>query len=112
LGQLRELFPSSIDHPSFSRWKQDLTRALSSRSFASFHDRLSGGVAPSRSSPMEGNWLSNPDLARRMYGVPRGRPIELVDHYTEDLFAQVEPASRVFFVWNLVPGAFHLIEGV
>lgn len=108
LGQLK-LLPG-VKEPALRGWFASLPEMLKGRSFASYHDRLSGELAP-RLSPESGA-LTNDQLSARFYNhVSRsdGRALELIDHLTDGIFPGL---PRAYFHWQLHPRAHHLIEGV
>jgi hypothetical protein len=122
LGQLRVLLGSAGPDPRLSETKRTIVRALAGRSWASFHDRVSGALAPSSPDPfLAERRLSDEELIETFYahhridspeapliGVDGSLP--LLDHLTADLF----PSEREhrYFVWELMPGQYHLIEAV
>ncbi len=133
LGQFRFLDQHACLGSGFRRWKETLSDCLEGRSFASFHDRLSGEACPVV-SPLEtaSDVVSDSDILSRFYGGATGargldsrasgrgwtggkRSVQaasqgvLLDHLTGDLFPG---HSRTFFHWEIVPGYHHLIEAV
>jgi hypothetical protein len=111
LGQLPLLYPAAVDAPSFAAWKAELAECLARRRWASFHDRLSGPLAPrltGLSEPFPGP-LAEVDLLRRFFPPTGGDRVELEDHATADLFPG---HARCFLAWEIRPGYFHLIEAV
>ncbi len=109
-------------------WQKNLPEFLSLRSWVSFHDRLSGGLRPNiqdgevrqKTRPSdtdrgfararEAEPVSNETLVREFYAGAAG---ELDDHETENFFRGLMPSAQFhYFVWQLVPGRFHLIEGL
>lgn len=120
LGQLRALLQvSSADAPELVRVREAVRQALNGRSWASFHDRVSGFVRPSfeglRSADAR---LSDEELLAAAYdGSTSGAGAgggggegELLDHLTEGFFPADLP--HAYLVWELAPGLFHLIEAV
>jgi hypothetical protein len=117
LGQIPFLDTDAALGDSFARWKRDLNEVLADRSWASFHDRLSGPLAPALSQP-EGDFplpLTDSELLDKLYhrrtGSPGNpeRPVELLDHLTGDLFPGL---PRRYLSWRLTPNYWHLIECV
>jgi hypothetical protein len=113
LGQVRFL----MDDEAFARWsrafRQDLVPALAGRPWVSFHDRLSGRLAPDlRRAPESDRLLGDDELLARFYvRLPEtARTYELTDHLTAGLWSAALP--RRYFSWEIAPGRFHLIEGV
>lgn len=115
LGQLRALLAvASSEAAELCRIKAEVRRVLAGRSWASFHDRVSGRLRPSFEQPLiADSRLSDAEVLSSLY-VPDEPGLtgesELLDHLTERLF----PAERehVYFYWELEPGSFHLIEAV
>ena len=109
LGQLSVIHEEEAE---LSARKRRVTALLASRagSWASFHDRVSGPVAPElpREGVRESRRLSDAEIIERFYQRTSGARVELVDHRTEGLFE----ASRThdYFAWALRPGQHHLIE--
>jgi hypothetical protein len=111
LGQLGGLDPAAAAAPGYSAWKAHLARALAGRSWATFHDRLSGPLAPclpggSADAPAS---LTDEEVAARLYRAAAVPAVELLSHDTADLWPD---RPRVFFAWEITPGWHHLIEGV
>jgi len=95
---------------SYEHWLRALPDALGDRSWASFHDRVSGPVCPhglddQRPAP----WSSTEDLVRLHYPPTDDPALALFDHRTDGLRRDV---ARWHFVWELAPGLFHLIEAL
>jgi hypothetical protein len=98
--------------PELDAIKSTVRSAIQGRSFCSFHDRVSGALAPSFAGvlPSARRW-SDAEVIRHAYDVRSlGGPVELHDHSTEGLFPATLPHS--YFHWELSPGQHHLIEGV
>lgn len=116
LGQLRGLLAvDDSDGPEFTRIKSAIAEATRGRSWASFHDRVSGTARPTCERPMIANSrLSDAEILELLYSETplerRGRDLKLIDHLTEGLFPENLPHS--YFSWELQPGRFHLIEAV
>jgi hypothetical protein len=109
LGQVAYLDPAAAESPSFAPWKAALARVLAGRDWASFHDRLSGPVAPQLAglSALLPAGITNDELVARFYATAAGG--ELEDHGTADLFPAL---PRRFLAWQIVPERHHLIEAV
>lgn len=115
LGQVRVLLgASSEEEPAFVRVREEVRRALANRSYASYHDRVSGHPRPEGSDkPMiADDQLSNAELVESLYPADTrvGEDAELLDHFTQGFFPR--DLEHAYFVWELEPGWFHLIEGV
>jgi hypothetical protein len=116
LGQLRVLTGAETpDDPRLTRIRAAVARAIEGRSWASFHDRLSGLSAP-EVDPMvlSEARLDDAAIVRRFYpsladaAQPIGEAGELLDHLTAGFFPPERP--HAYFSWPLMPGVFHLIE--
>jgi hypothetical protein len=118
VGQFRVLLgAASADDPRFARLRASLLGAIGSRSFASFHDRVSGSIEPvldgavvidRRALDREIVELfypgsDDPDSMIRADGSGR-----LLDHLTADFFPPDRP--HAYFSWEISPRTFHLIE--
>ncbi len=120
LGQLRVLLGAKDPADErLSRAKREIVAALAGRSWASFHDRVSGPLKPDPSEPLAAERrLSDEELLEAYYGhhvLERGPALigsdgkhPLLDHLTGDLFDNARPHR--YFVWELMPGQYHLIE--
>jgi hypothetical protein len=113
LGQVRVLLGATTDDDArLDGVRRTVANATRGRSWASFHDRVSGELEP----VLEGRYdaaarLSDDELRERFYATttPDGAPPPpLLDHLTAGFF----PADRphAYFTWPLLPGVFHLIE--
>jgi hypothetical protein len=112
LGQVRFL----LDDDAFDTWtaafRARVVPALDGREWASFHDRVSGFVAPELGDACESmTALDDAALLARFYAHPRASRsgTDLTDHLASGLWAPAMP--RRYFSWELAPGRFHLIEG-
>jgi len=95
---------------SYERWLRGLPDVMAGRSWASFHDRLSGPVRPrdvDGSRPVA--WSPAEELVRRHYPLTDDPSLALFDHRTGGLRPDV---PRWQWVWDLAPGAFHLVEAM
>lgn len=113
LGQFRLLLESPREEEVLDAWKRKLRQLLSGRSWASVHDRVSGSLTPRlMTQPLALPFrLSDDALIQRFYS-PAAAPGggELFDHLTSGFFCETDP--HTYFVWQLGPKAWHLIEGV
>ncbi len=111
LGQLSLLLQSRPGDASkaMAAWKSQLVRkTLEGRSWASFHDRVSGKLAPRFEQPyLSPARLTDGEIVAKLYTDPQGE-VELADHETDGLF----PAAREhsYFRWDLTREWIHLIE--
>ncbi|HVZ35787.1 MAG TPA: hypothetical protein VG963_25345, partial [Polyangiaceae bacterium] len=78
----------------------------------SFHDRVSGPLAPSLEEPIaaEQRWSDRELLEQAYYGAEGEIGGALLDHGTEGFFPERLP--HLYLRWELAPGSFHLIEAV
>jgi len=117
LGQLRVL--TGAREPSDPRLvaiRRAVARATAGRSWASFHDRVSGTAAPEVDPVVHAeSRLDDAAVVRRFYpsllderDSTRGDSPELLDHLTEGFFPSDRP--HAYFSWPLMPGVHHLIE--
>ena len=111
LGQLRFLVKESSEGAVFERLRNTLPALLEGRSWASFHDRVSGIVRPGFSQPFfSDHRLSDQELLDQFYEMKPGERGELHDHLTEGLFRPHVP--HTYFHWQIKQGWHHLIEAV
>jgi len=116
LGQLIALLGlESADDPRLAAIRAAVAEATAKRSWASFHDRLSGRYEPELEQGVRANErLSDAEVLRRFFPAlegtepPRGGRVELLDHLTAGFFPAGRPHS--YFAWPLLPRVFHLIE--
>lgn len=116
LGQLRALGVASDGDPRLERIRAAVKEVTRGRSWASFHDRVSGPIEPVLEGRLDTDErLSDADLRATFYlgeretGVRGQADPMLVDHFTRGFFPEQRP--HAYFCWPLMPGAFHLIEG-
>lgn len=116
LGQLRALLGcDSTDDARLVAIRSAVAQATRSRSWASFHDRVSGVVEPQIEQPARTDArLTNAEIVRRFYPALEPSAIEsdgtgeLLDHWTAGFFPPER--AHAYFAWPLMPGVFHLIE--
>jgi hypothetical protein len=112
LGQLRVLLDATEENdPRLVRIREAVRRATSSRSFASFHDRVSGSLEPLLEGRVDSpERLSDAEVVQHFYSHHEGKDPErvLVNHLTRGFFPEDRP--HAYFSWPLLPGVFHLIE--
>jgi hypothetical protein len=113
LGQLTTLLDADEPDARFEAIRQAVRAASAGRSYASFHDRLSGPLAPDIDGVVRSarRW-SDAEALEHAYAAPAGEApvVELTDHQTEGFFPEDQP--HVYLRWELEPGAHHLIEAV
>lgn len=113
LGQLHFTL-SEEQHARFQvAFRELIVPLLSTRRWASFHDRWSfdwdarAGAPPSmRSFP---RLPSDTELADAWFGVSAG-PVTALDHGTSQLFPEAWP--RTYFSWQITPNALHVVEAL
>ncbi|MEP7052405.1 MAG: hypothetical protein ABJB12_18705 [Pseudomonadota bacterium] len=111
LGQTRFLLPETAFERFRSAFRQRLVPLFSGRAWLSFHDRLSGPLAPSFRPPYRAAArLHDAELLRKLYPTEPGRAVELFDHQTEGFFPAALP--HAYFDWQIERGQHHLIEAV
>lgn len=116
IGQLRALLEvTSEQAPELIRVRETVRAALVGRSWASFHDRVSGFVPPTfEGVVIADSRLSDDEVVAAAYAgsidATQLSSTELLDHLTDGFFPAQLP--HAYFAWQLGPGLFHLIEGV
>ncbi len=112
VGQLMTLLDTEAADTRFEAIRHALRASLEGRSFASFHDRLSGPLAPDIEGIVSAprRW-SDQEVLERAYRAADAPPVvELCDHFTEGFFPDDLP--HAYLRWELEPGVHHLIEAV
>ena len=112
LGQMHLLDPQSEYEDSFKLWCESLPNLLEGRSWASFHDRVSGAIEPH--FPEGTSWrtskvLSNNEIIDLFYSNRTNQDVVLTDHLTQDILSQ---SPRSICSWQITPQRWHLIEWV
>lgn len=116
IGQLRGLLDvDEATADSLRRVRDGVEQAIAGRAFASFHDRLSGEIRPQVEQPFRAQRrMSDDAILSRFYPSARmnheSRGLELFDHLTDGFFPRGLP--HAYFVWQILPCRYHLIEGV
>jgi len=112
LGQTRFL----LQDPDFERFKlafrEQIVPLLAGRAWLSFHDRLSGNLAPIFDQPHTvPARLDDRVILSELYPPnPGGAQVELFDHESAGFFAGDQAHS--YFHWQIDRARHHLIEGV
>lgn len=116
LGQLRALIGCEThEDGGLATIRAAVAEAQRGRSWASFHDRVSGPIEPEleQGTRVEGR-LDDAAILRRFFS-SLARPdlaadgsATLLDHLTRGFFPAERP--HTYFTWPLMPGVFHLIE--
>jgi hypothetical protein len=113
LGQVRVLLGAT--EPSDARLagvRKTVHAAIRGRSWASFHDRVSGELEPALEGRLDADRrLSDEEVQDHFYAavMPDGSSVPpLRDHLTAGYFPEERP--HAYFSWPLLPGVFHLIE--
>jgi len=112
LGQTRFLL-SEADFERFkSAFRERIVPRLAGRAWLSFHDRLSGPLAPRFLAPYRAAArLDDAALLREVYpSDPRGAQVELFDHHSDGFFPSTLP--HAYFDWQIDRTRHHLIEAV
>lgn len=105
-----------VDDAAFERFKaafrERIGPRLASRAWLSFHDRLSGELAPSFSGVYRvDHRLDDASVLSRLYPRdPGARAIELLDHRSDGFFPDSVPHS--YLSWPIDGRRHHLIEAV
>lgn len=113
IGQLRFLLDvDDLTGQRAASIKDAVRAAIAGRSWASFHDRVSGQLAPTIEEPVgsDHQWSSSELIESAYYAGGEAVGAALLDHGTEGFFPKELP--HVYFRWELEPGMFHLIEAV
>ncbi len=112
LGQARFL----VQDPDFERFKTafraQIGPLLAGRAWLSFHDRLSGSLAPNFEQPhTTPARLDDRAVLRELYpSAPGTAQVELFDHQSAGFFPR--HLAHTYFRWQIERGQHHLIEGV
>jgi len=112
LGQTRFLL-AEADFERFKvAFRERIWPLLGSRAWLSFHDRLSGNLAPRfaarHRAPAR---LDDERLLSELYAADGvAKPVELFDHDSGGFFPESIPHS--YFSWQIDRQRYHLIEGV
>jgi hypothetical protein len=113
LGQIVPLLDGDAPDEQLARVKSAVRGAQRDRSFASFHDRVSGPFPPNVEGAVTSprRW-SDADVLKQAYDASEDAAtvVELDDHYTDGFFPEELPHS--YFRWEFEPGQYHLIEAV
>jgi hypothetical protein len=108
VGQLMFLVNDPVWHRYQSAWRERVWPILETMPWASFHDRLSGPIAPAIASiDPRGARLSDSQLLKWYGAHDTG---ELLDHASAELLPKGERYG--YFHWPLTPDQHHLIEAV
>jgi hypothetical protein len=116
VGQLRVLLDaSSADDAPFAAVRAAIHAATAGRSWASFHDRVSGSIEPELATPVYvDRRLTDAEIVRRFFPALEAGAVrsdgggELLDHLTRGFFPAERP--HAYFSWPLMPRVFHVIE--
>lgn len=112
IGQLSVLLDGESPDAELLAVRRAVRAALAGRSWASFHDRVSGPLPPNVEGLVRAprRW-SDEELLARAYDTHEGSSVvELVDHHSEGFFPEELP--HAYLRWELDPGVYHLIEAV
>lgn len=109
LGQARFLMAESELERFKTAFRRRIVTQLPGRAWLSFHDRLSGNVAPELALPHDAPRRASDAELGELYPANGGR-IELFDHGTEGLFPAELPHR--YLLWSIDSRHHHLIEAV
>ncbi|MDX2053655.1 MAG: hypothetical protein SFV15_14740 [Polyangiaceae bacterium] len=115
IGQACVLLGVDQDGPELARVRMAVGDAIKGRAWVSFHDRVSGYLRPTFEQPLVCRTrMTDDEVAEHLFEVfdpkPEGPEYALTDHLTHGFFPEALP--HTYFSWELLPGAFHVIEGV
>jgi hypothetical protein len=115
LGQVPILLAAAKAAPQRIEGVREAVRAaILGRSFASFHDRVSGELKPEFEPPLLADGrVSDRELLDVLYQSPEVVSVDdagLLDHATAAYFSPDLPCA--YFYWELEPRLYHLIEAV
>lgn len=114
LGQLVYLLPEVGREERLSEIKAQIalrTQQTNGPSWASYHDRVSGPIAPVFASYTSQTRWSDEQLIESAYDAKgQTRAIELHDHHSHGFFPEAIP--HTYLSWQIERGTFHLIEAV
>lgn len=115
LGQL-----GPAGHALSQDWHQAFRTELQGRAWLSYHDLASSQAVPDLEY-LKAHWppeqgqaqLLEPGLWQRVYAKAPS-PLHVVDHGTAELFGftRSKVDARAFFEWPILPGRWHVIEGL
>jgi len=115
LGQLRVLVEAEDVCARVAEIRAAILPSLGERSWASFHDRVSGEHEPMFEGVVVADGrLSDAEILERFFPtLPAGAigetpGAELFDHLTCGIFPDASP--HAYLAWELMPRVFHLIE--
>jgi hypothetical protein len=112
LGQTRFLVEDE-EHSRFkAAFRARIIPQLERRAWLSFHDRLSGALAPEFSQPFAAPArLTDAEVLRELYRADSARAsADLLDHGSDDFFPSERP--HTYFSWQIDRERYHLIEAV
>ena len=112
LGQTRFLLTDSDFERFKAAFREQLWPLLSNRSWLSFHDRLSGKLAPSLTGMHRSAFrLDDTAVLHELYDTNAAAgTVELYDHQSDGFFPGHVP--HAYFEWRIARERYHLIEGV
>lgn len=112
LGQTRFLLEDEAFERFKASFRAQIWPLLETRAWLSFHDRLSGALAPNFQAPfLASARLDDDAVLSRLYPAARsGALVELFDHQSDGFFPSHLP--HAYFSWQIDAARNHLIEGV
>ena len=118
VGQFRVLLGAASAHDErLARLREAILPAIGARSYASFHDRVSGALVPVLDgAAIFDRRLDDREVVEQFYAaeddpdamIRDDGSAPLLDHLTAGFFPQERP--HAYFSWQLMPGIHHLIE--
>ena len=112
LGQTSFLLGDADFERFKSAFREQLWPKLEGRAWLSFHDRLSGNLAPTFAGAYRAPArLDDASVLRELYPKDPGHPVvELFDHRSDGFFPSTLP--HTYFNWPIDRARHHLIEAV
>lgn len=111
LGQLVHLVSEADREDRLAQVRSEVSQIITARSWASFHDRVSGPLAPKSAAVMVDKRWTDDELTKHAYDTStQSASVELTDHHTEGYFPTHLP--HAYLAWQIEPGRHHLIEAV
>ncbi len=112
LGQTRFLRSETEFERFKAAFQERVLPLLASRAWLSFHDRLSGPLAPEFRAPYRTTQrLDDAAVLRELYAADApGAPVELFDYHTDDFFPSTLP--HAYFHWQIDRTHHYLVEAV
>jgi hypothetical protein len=110
VGQLPYLVEAEHWNSWRDAWQRSVWPLLARTPWASFHDRVSGTVAPRLPMLASATRLTDDEVTGLYEPDAAGPPLELLDHCSAELLP--EGTAYLYFNWPLTADTYHLIEAV